>query len=167
MEFVHMILELIQRPIVWEIAAPKIELQQTRRSSMSSNTEIVKKLYDACKQKDFETARKLLHPNYSLKDPVMQVNNADEFIEMMQACPGGDFEDLKFVAEGDKVVGIFTGIMNEPVPSRLRMCSVATVENGKVRSEEMFYDTAQLPDEMLDMMKKSIPGKKESRASIN
>jgi ketosteroid isomerase-like protein len=134
---------------------------------MSSNTEIVKKLYNACKQKDFDTARKLLHPNYSLKDPIMEINSADEFIEMMRECPGGDFEDLKFVSEGDKVVGIFTGIMNEPVPSRIRMCSVATLENGKVRSEEMFYDTAQMPEEMLDMMKKNIAGQKENRSGVN
>ncbi|MEZ0226871.1 MAG: nuclear transport factor 2 family protein [Alphaproteobacteria bacterium] len=121
---------------------------------MNANSELVKKLFDACNQKDFETARGLLHDDYSLKDPLMELHSADEMIEMMKNCPGGGMaENLTMIAEDDKVVTLFDGTMQDKT-QKMRMCSVVTVEGGKVKSEEMFYDTAKMPQEMKDMMQK-------------
>lgn len=122
-----------------------------------SNVAIVKKLYDASVRRDYDMMRSLLHTDYTLKDPMMTLRSADELIEMMKKCPAGRIENLSFVAEDDKVVGVFDGVTEEPAPSRLRMCSVITLENGKVRSEEMFYDTAQIPPEIASLMEGSIP----------
>ncbi len=126
---------------------------------MQKNAEIVKKLYDACMNKDFNTVKSLLHPNYRLKDPMMELNSAQELIDMLKLCPAGRMENVDFVAEGDKVVGTFDAITTEPVSSRMRMCSVITMEGGKVRSEEMFYDTAKIPQELIELMQKTMPDK--------
>lgn len=117
------------------------------------NVKIVKKLYDACMAKDFDTIKMLVHENYTLKDPLMQANGVDELIEMIKQCPSdGTIENLSFIAQNDKVVGVFDALQKNP-PSRMRMCSIVTLENKKIRSEEMFYDTAQIPKDMLNQMK--------------
>jgi hypothetical protein len=131
---------------------------------MNPNSEIVKKLFDACNKKDFETARSLLKDDYSLKDPLMELHSADEMIEMMKNCPGGGMaENLSMIAEDDKVVTLFDGTMQGQPP--VRMCSVITVESGKVKSEEMFYDTARMPQEMKDMMQKGKSPEDAARAA--
>lgn len=128
---------------------------------MARNVETVKKLYSACMSKDFETVRNLLHPEYTLKDSMMEINSADEFIEMMKSCPFEcRIENVNFVSEGDKVVGTFDSVATAPVAYTMRMCSVIRMEDGKVRAEEMFYDTARIPREAMEEMKRSAPDKR-------
>ncbi len=130
---------------------------------MARNVEIVKELYDACMSKDFEKAKTLLHPKYTLKDPMMEIKSAQEFIEMMKNCPMAcHLENVNFISEGNKVVGTFDSVATEPVSSRMRMCSIITIEGDKVLSEEMFYDTAKIPKEVMDSMKKSMPVKQKA-----
>lgn len=117
---------------------------------MSSNVEIVKKLFDACSRKDFVSVRSLVHPNYALKDPMMELHSADELIEMLQTCPSGAAENMIFIADGNKVVTLFDAAMDDG--QKIRMCSIMTVEDGKVTSEEMLYDTAQIPQEIKDII---------------
>lgn len=115
---------------------------------MSQNVEIAKRLNQACEAKDFETVKSLLHEKYSLQDPQMQINSRDEFIEAMQNCPFEcSLQDVKYIEQGDTVVQLFDMNATAPISYRMRMCSVLKFENGKVRSEEMFYDTAQIPKE--------------------
>ncbi len=116
---------------------------------MADNAQVVRQLMDACMNKDFDTVRKLVHPQYTLKDPMMQLNGPEELIAMMRNCPGdGKMEDLTVIADGDRVASTFTTTMPGGAP--MRMCSVVRLENGKVRSEEMFYDSAKIPQEMKD-----------------
>ena len=123
---------------------------------MTDNAKIARQMFDACMNKDFESAKKLLHPQYTLKDPMMKINGPDEMIEMMKNCPfESGMEDIKIVADGDTVVSTFT--MTSPNGPPLRMCSVARMENGQFRSEEMFYDTAQIPQEMKDAARQNMP----------
>ena len=129
---------------------------------MNANSEIVKKLFDACSKKDFETVRSLTHPGYSLKDPLMELHGADELIEMLKSCPGGSVENLTLITEGDKVVSVFDGL-TEGQP-KMRMCSVITLADGKVKSEEMFYDTAKIPQDMKNMMLQAKAGQGASHA---
>jgi ketosteroid isomerase-like protein len=130
---------------------------------MNENSEIVKKMFDACNKKDFETVRALVHDDYTLKDPMMELHSADEMIEMMKSMPPGMAENITMIAEGDKVVSLFDGTM-EAQP-KMRMCSVITMEGGKVKSEEMFYDTAKVPQEMKDMMQKGRSPEDTARAA--
>lgn len=121
--------------------------------SNTENVNLVKKLFDACNKKEYERIRELVHPDYHLRDPMMTLNSADELIEMIKNCPSGGAENPEFVSDGDKVVTVFDGVM-EGQP-KMRMCSVIKVAGGKVREEEMFYDTSKIPQEMKDMMVKA------------
>lgn len=130
---------------------------------MTGNVDIVKKVFEACHKKDYEALRGLVHTDYSLKDPMMELHGADELIEMMKNCPGGGAENVTFVSEGDKVVSLFDGVM-EGQP-KMRMCSVVTIVDGKVKSEEMFYDTAKISQQMKDMMQKGMSGGEAASAA--
>jgi ketosteroid isomerase-like protein len=126
------------------------------------NIEIVKSLFDACAKKDFDTVRLLVHPDYTLKDPMMEIRGVEGLIKMMETCPAGRVENADFMASDDKVVSVFDAVTTEPVNSRLRMCSIITMENGRARAEEMLYDTAKVPKEIKELMEKSAPGKKKA-----
>lgn len=127
---------------------------------MPTNTEIVKKLYDACLKKDYDTIKAVVDPNYHLKDPMMELDGVNNLIEMIKGCPDGKMENIVFVAEGDKVVGLFDGMPGDPKFPPMRMCSVITMKNGKVIAEEMFYDTAKIPADAIEDMKNKHGNKK-------
>lgn len=132
---------------------------------MTGNVDIVKKVSEACQKKDYEALRALVHTDYSLKDPLMELHSSDELIEMLKNCPGGGAENVTFVSEGDKVVSIFDGVM-EGQP-KMRMCSVVTIVDGKVKSEEMFYDTSKISQEMKDMILKGKPAGEAASAAAH
>lgn len=124
---------------------------------MSQNIEIAKRLNQACETKDLETARSLLHENYTLRDPQIQLNSREEFINAMQSCPFEcSIQDVKFVEEGDTVVQLLDMYFTAPIAYRMRMCSVLKFEDGKVRSEEMIYDTAQIPKEAKELGEQAL-----------
>jgi ketosteroid isomerase-like protein len=128
---------------------------------MTNNIDTVKQMNKAFETKNVEAARALLHPNYSFKGPMMEMHGAEDVLQMMQSCPFSCVnENVSFVAQGDKVVQTLDWVSSAPVKFRLRMCSIVTVENGKVRSEELFYDSAKFPPEAVELMQKAMQGKK-------
>ena len=117
----------------------------------------------AAETKDFETVKALLHPKYTLKDPMMEFNSPQEFLEFMKECPFDcRLENVSFVAEGNKVVQTLDAVMTAPISFRFRMCDIITIEDGKIRSEEVFYDTAQIPKEAKELGEKSMKDKKKA-----
>ncbi len=116
---------------------------------MSKNVEIVKKLVAACEAKDMKTVRSLVSDDYTLRDPMMSLNGPDELVQMLESCPfDGTMKEVHYLDAGDTVVMTAECIMTKPERFSWRMCDVLTLENGKVRAEEMFYDTAQFPDSL-------------------
>lgn len=130
----------------------------------NDNVEIVKKLFKACESKDFTTVKSLIQADYSLKDPMMELHSADEMIAMMKDCPSDmKVKNLEVMAVGDdKVVSTFESTMSESGAEPLRMCSIVTLKSGKIAKEEMFYDTAKIPQKFKDMMKNSSAGTKKA-----
>jgi len=130
---------------------------------MTNNIDIVKRMNKAAETKDVEAIKSLLHPQYRMKDPMMEINGAQEFLEFMKDCPFTcRIENASFVAEGNKVVQTLDAVMTSPVSYRLRMCSIVTIEDGKFRSEEVFYDTAQIPKEAKEIGEKLMKNKKKA-----
>lgn len=122
---------------------------------MPSNLEIVKRLVAACEAKDMQAVRALVAENYTLKDPMMSLTGPDALIEMLESCPfDGSITHAEYLEAGDRVVMMADCTMTKPERFTWRMCDVLTVKNGKVVSEEMFYDSAQLPD----AVKNAAPG---------
>jgi ketosteroid isomerase-like protein len=134
-----------------------------KEAIMPNNVDIAKQLFDACMSKDFEKVRSLLHPQYTLKDPMFELKGPDALIEMISNCPfDNKIENMQIIDGGDTVVSTFDCIAEKPVKSTMRMCDILKIEGGKVRSEEMFYDSAKIPQEVRDMMKQSMPGSKKA-----
>ncbi len=126
-----------------------------------SNIEIVERLNKAVELKDWDVVNELLHQHYKLKDPMMEFNNREEFMAFMKDCPFSCFlENITFVEDGDKVVQTFDAVMTDPIAYTMRMCDILTIEDGKVKSEEMFYDTAKIPEEVKALTQK--PTKKKA-----
>ncbi len=130
---------------------------------MTANVELVKRLNKAAESRDIEAVRSLLHPNYSLKDPMMELNSAEEFLQFMKDCPFTcHLENVKFLEDGDKVVQTLDAVMDAPVAFRFRMCDIVSIEDGRVRSEEVFYDTARMPKEAKDIAEKGLRSLKKA-----
>ena len=130
---------------------------------MNSNIEIAKKMLKAGESKDMTTLRSFLASNYTLKDPMLSLNGADEAIKFMEDCPTVcTFENTEFVADGDKVVMTGDMVATAPVKFKLRVCDVMKFQNGKITSEEMFYDPSQIPEEAKSAEQKGASGKKKA-----
>ncbi len=121
---------------------------------MSQSIEIVKKLIKAFEIKDQATFASLLHPRYTFKGAMMQMNNPKEAVEFMAQCPfKAKHQNAQFHEAGDTVIQIFDWVVEEPFKGTIHMCSVITLKDGKVFSEELFYDSAKFPKEVLEGMK--------------
>jgi len=132
---------------------------------MSANIDLVKKLNNACESKDFEKAKSLLHPEYTLKDPQMRLKGPQEFVEFMQNCPmDGSMKNASFIEAGDKVVQTLDCVMTKPTSFTFRMCDIVTIKDGKIFSEETFYDTGSFPKEVLEASKQAANTKSNKAA---
>ena len=116
-----------------------------------SNIQAAKDLVAACMAKDFDTVRSLIDANYTLKDPMISLKGADELITMIEACPFEcTMENTQYMDAGDQVILTADNVVSGPEKFTWRMCDIMTFKNGKVVSEEMFYDTKQFPDSILN-----------------
>jgi ketosteroid isomerase-like protein len=128
---------------------------------MTSNVDTVKRLNAACQAKDFRMVESVLHPDFKFKDPTMTLNNPKEYLEFMQNCPfDGKLENATFIESGDKVVQILDCKMTKPSAFTMHMCDVLTFRDGKLVGEEVFFDTAQIPEEAKNIAEKAMQNKK-------
>ena len=84
----------------------------------------------------------------------MQMNSPKEAVEFLAQCPfKSKNQNVRFYEVGDTVVQTFDWVVEEPFKGTIRMCDVITLKDGKVISEELFYDSAKFPKEILEGMK--------------
>ncbi len=113
---------------------------------MSQVLDIVHEYYRAFEEKDFEKMRSLLADQYTFKGPMMQCNSADECIEQMKECSfEARHEVVRTITDGKQVVLIFDWTCSKPFQGTFRMCEYLQVENGRIFSAELFFDTAKFP----------------------
>ncbi len=121
---------------------------------MSQAIEIVKKLNKAFETKDKAAFRSLLHPKYTFRGSLMAMSSPEEAVEFLGNCPfKAKSENVQFYVAGDMVVQTFDWVVKEPFQGIIRMCDVIALKDGKVFSEELFYDSAKFPKEVLEAMK--------------
>ena len=121
---------------------------------MTQAIEIVKRLNRAFETKDQATFASLLHPNYKFRGSLMQLNSPKEAVEFLAQCPfKSKSQNVRFYEAGDTVTQTFDWVVEEPFKGTIRMCDVITLKDGKVISEELFYDSAKFPKEVLEGMK--------------
>ena len=113
---------------------------------MKTASEIVDNYYQAFENKDYEKARFLLRDNFKFKGPMMEFESADECIEQMKKCGfEAQHKTIRTITDGSQVVKIFEWTVRQPFQGNFRMCECFQVENGKITSADLFYDTANFP----------------------
>ena len=121
---------------------------------MSQAIETVKKLNLAFETKDQATFASLLHPRYTFRGSLMQMNSPKEAVEFLAQCPfKAKSHNVRFYEAGDTVIQTFDWDVQEPFKGTIRMCDVITLKDGKIISEELFYDSAKFPKEILEGLK--------------
>ena len=102
--------------------------------------EIVDQYYAAWTNKDFATARRLLHDDLSFHGPIDTFDKADDYIEALkrlsQITLGADVQ--KIFVDGDDVCVIYD-LKTAPVPSS-RTSEWYRVRDGKVASVSVVFD---------------------------
>ena len=121
---------------------------------MSEAIEIVEKLNQAFETKDQVAMRSLLHEKYTFRGSLMALQSPEEAVQFLANWPfEAKSENIQFFVAGDTVTQIFDWVVKEPFQGIIRMCDVVTLKDGKVFSEELFYDSAKFPKEVLESMK--------------
>lgn len=123
---------------------------------MSQAIETVKKLNQAFETKDKTALRSLLHPKYTFRGSVMSLASPEEAAEFLGQCPfKGKSKNIYFYEAGDTVIETFDWVVEEPFQGTIRMCDVIKLKDGKAIAEELFYDSAKFPKEVLESLKAS------------
>ena len=121
---------------------------------MSDAIEIVKKLNNAFETKDQAAFRSLLHPKYTFRGSLMALQSPEEAVQFLANCPfKAKSENVQFFVADNTVTQIFDWVVKEPFQGIIRMCDVIALKDGKVFSEELFYDSAKFPKEVLEGLK--------------
>lgn len=121
---------------------------------MPDAVDIVKKLNTAFETKDQAALRSLLHPKYTFKGSLMALGSRDEAVEFLANCPfKAKSENVQLFVAGNTVTQLFDWVVKEPFQGTIRMCDVITLTDGQVLSEELFYDSAKFPKEVLEGLK--------------
>lgn len=115
---------------------------------MTNGIDIVKRMDQAFKEKDKETFRSLLHEDYKFRGPMMGFDNAEQATAFVEDCPF-EFhnENESYVAENGSIARTFDWVVTAPFQATIRMSEHLSVVDGKVKSAELFYDTAKFPQE--------------------
>ncbi len=113
---------------------------------MKDASEIVDSYYQAFEEKDFDKARSLLNDNFKFKGPMMEFDSADDCIAKMKECGfEAQHKTIRTVNDGIQVVKIFDWTVRTPFTGTFRMCECFQVENEKIVSADLFFDTANFP----------------------
>lgn len=121
---------------------------------MTTKEDIVRELSTAWFAKNKEPFRKYLHEDFQYLDPLFEVNGKESSIASMDECPfEGKMENVKLVAQGDRVVNIFDWVVTAPFQATIPCVEIVTFDGDKVKSSRSYYDTALYPAEFVEEMK--------------
>jgi steroid delta-isomerase-like uncharacterized protein len=132
------------------------------------NETLVRKLYTAFNNRNFEETAKLVSPNFEWRDiPTGEVYRGPEGIKQFMEHWTKAFKDaridVKRVVASDQSVaveligsGTHTGTLETPAGSipptnrkiELPCCEVGIIENGKIRSGSTYYDAATIMQQL-------------------
>jgi len=110
------------------------------------DNEYCKLLLPAFGQQKWEELRGVLADNFTFRGSMASFDTPEDYIAAMKSFPfeGAPIES-KFMVDGNRVAHAFVWQMTAPVRTEIPMCEVLEIENGKVQSAELFYDSAAMP----------------------
>lgn len=116
---------------------------------MTDVKEIAKRAHTAWETKDEATMRTLVHDDYCFKGPMQEFKGPDAYIDCMMNFPfEGRNENVQIIAEGNKVVYASDWIVTAPFSQTIPMVMVMEFKDGKLKNENLFFDTALFPAAM-------------------
>ena len=125
---------------------------------MSTMIDVAKQMTAAWQQKDEAAFRACLHDDYSFKGPMMEMNNADEAVDMIKRCAfEHTIENCEVVVEGKTLVHIFDWKVTAPFQATIPMVEIMEFEGDKVKRARLFFDSALFPAEIKEEIMAATP----------
>ncbi|MCU7922297.1 MAG: nuclear transport factor 2 family protein [Candidatus Thiodiazotropha sp. (ex Dulcina madagascariensis)] len=116
--------------------------------------DVVKQYFEAFIRKDIPGMSRLIHDDYHFTGPAMEVQGKTQMEQVMEAFPFiAEDKDVELSGNGNVVVRRLNWHVKAPFEAVIPMCEWLVVENGKIRSSNLYYDTAKFPEEFLKQMK--------------
>ncbi len=108
--------------------------------------DVVTAYTDAFDCKDMEKAKSVLDTDFHFDGPLMKAESRDEFFAQLANF---DLEyqtkEHRVISQGTSVARIFDFAITSPVRATVPMVEWFEVENDKIQSSRLFYDTAIFP----------------------
>lgn len=115
--------------------------------------DVVKQFFEAIGRKDISGMSELMHEDYHFTGPAMQIQGKVQMELMMKTFPFvAEDEDVELRGEGDVVVRKLNWHVRKPFEAVIPMCEWMVVEEGKIRSSNLYYDTGKFPEGLLAQM---------------
>lgn len=119
---------------------------------MGKNLDLVKKYNTALEKKDIATLEEVLHPSFVLKTPLLDMTRP----QLLHFTRNWPFQvtqqNHRFIEQGDTLVQIYDWTLVGPFPIQTRMCEVIDIEDLKISSSCLFYDSRVFPEGAQQMM---------------
>jgi ketosteroid isomerase-like protein len=113
---------------------------------MAQPSEIVTRYYQAFDRHDFSGARALMHDHFRFQGPMMEASSPEELFGQMQAFECEFQNRILHLAESGNTVGALVECgFTKPFTATIRMSEWFVVEDGKIASSTLIYDTRQMP----------------------
>lgn len=116
--------------------------------------DVVKQYFEAFGRKNIPGMSKLMHEDYHFMGPTMEVQGRAQMEQVMKELPFvADDEDVELTENVNVVVRKLNWHVREPFEAVIPMCEWLVVEEGRIRSSNLYYDTGKFPEEFLKQLK--------------
>ena len=112
---------------------------------MPTASEVFNNYLSAFESNDMDRARALVAEDFSFEGPMLQTDGKEAFFEATQGLPSiiKGHEILKQFEDGDEVCTIYDFEIETPAGTgSVTMSEWCTVENGRLKSARLLFDTA-------------------------
>jgi hypothetical protein len=111
-----------------------------------SNAETVRRYYGAFDRHDLQSVEALLHEGFRFTGPLMQTSGRQDFLEKMRSFDC-EFKTrpLHIVESGNTVGVLLECSFSKPFSATIRMSEWFVVDNDRIVSSDVVYDTRQMP----------------------
>lgn len=115
-------------------------------NTADKSLEVVREFFHVINTGQLEKARDLMADDHIYHGPVFSTKNPDDYFRELMAF-GMEFavETHDLIATDHSVTHVSTLKVLSPVQASIPCCEVFDIENGKIRRQRFFFDTALFP----------------------
>ena len=106
----------------------------------------LRKFYTTLERNDVGASRRLLHPDFRFRGPMLQTDGAEQFLAAIkEMAMQSRFKDIDMIERGETIATFFTCEILQPFTGSFRMAERAVIREGRLVSSELIYDTGPFP----------------------